>query len=396
MRYRNILEVTLTLVMLLAPGSNSFGYPEPGTNAPPFKNPIKWFNTHTPDGVDLRGKVVVLQFWGTWCATCRLAIPQLNDLSRRFGGDSVIFILLSDESPQVVEQFLAVNAVHSAVGCDTTGETFEAYDIRPIPRTFLIDKYGVVAWYGHPNSITADALGRYLKSGDVPSMAFESDSLRIPELVQTSEPGFSLAVNHAQSGDRFGRNSESSIIECEEGGRYEIEFKGRQLSEIISRLSGEPRTRIQFVPPLEFEPTLDLSLDISRPMEYPAGRSKAVEALCDALGLRIRSSESIMSGWTMTIGSPGYLVNAAAPGSTTRRDGNQWTGSGITLGQLGEHLESLLAVIIWNDTSMDGEYDFLVPVADVGATRKVLLTKYGIALDSASRPVNILVLEPKR
>lgn len=395
MSYRQTLKCSIVLLMLLALPGSSYGYPERGTNAPPFK-PMKWFNTPTPDGVELRNKTVVLEFWATWSTPCRLALPHWNDLSRRFGGDSVVFVLLSDESPQVVAQFLAENPVHSAVGCDTTGATFKAYDIRPIPRTFLINARGVVDWYGHHNSITADVLTRYLKTGDVPAMAFEDDSLRIPELVQTSEPGFSLAVNHAQAGDRFSRNSESSVIEREEGGRYEIEFKGRQLSELISRISGEPRARIKFSPPMEFEPTLDLSLVISRPMEFAAGRSKAVEALCAALGLRIRRSESIMFGWTMTIGSQGYLVASSATGSTTRLEGTQWVGTRLSLGQLGEHLESLLGEIFWNDTSLDGEYDFVVPVGDHIATKVALQTKYGLALDSASRPVNVLVVEAKR
>lgn len=394
MTFRNCAGVTLFLLLVfLAHGVRSAGYPDRGTNAPPF-GPIAWINTPTPAGVDLRGKVVVLEFGATWCEVCRMSIPHLNDLSQRFGGDSVVFVLLSNESPQVVAQFLTENGLHPAVGCDTTGQTYDAYDIRRIPRTFLIDANGVVSWYGHPNSITTDVLTRYLKSGDVPSIAFEADSLRIPELVQTAQPGFTLSVNHAQSGYRFGQQSESSTIEREESGRYVIEFKGRRLSEIISRLSREPVTRIRFNPELKFEPVFDLRLEVSTPMSFDAGRSKAVEVFCEALQLNIRKSETETAGLTMTIGTSGYLIPAAAPGSATRRQGNRWIGNGLTLGQLGEYLESLLGEIIWNDTSMDGEYDFDLPVSDFDKARKALQAQYGIDLDTASRPVNLLIIEP--
>ena len=294
MRFRSCAGATLFLfVILLAHGVRGSGYPDRGTNAPTF-GPITWISTPTPAGVDLRGKVVVLEFGATWCEVCRMSIPHLNDLSKRFGGDSVVFVLISNESPQVVAQFLTENSLHPAVGCDTTGETYDAYDIRRIPRTFLIDANGVVSWYGHPNSITTDVLSRYLKSGDVPSIAFEADSLRIPELVQTAQPGFTLSVNHAQSGYRFGQQTETSSIEREESGRYVIEFKGRRLSEIISRLSREPVTRIRFNPELEFEPVFDLRLEVSTPMSFDAGRSKAIQIFCDALNLGIR--ERVITG----------------------------------------------------------------------------------------------------
>lgn len=393
-RVTSAFIVVLSL-LALATGGHGAGYPEPGTNAPPFKD-ITWINTPTNRGVDMRNKVVVLDFWTTWCDVCRLTLPRMNELSRQFGGDSVVFVLMSNESPQVVAEFLTKNTVHPAIACDTTSLTYEAYDIRRIPRTFLIDEIGVVSWYGHPNSITAKVLDRYLKTGEVPPIAFEADSLRIPELVKISEPGFSISVNHAQSGYRFGLQSESSIIEREVGRRYEIEFKGRRLSEIVSRLSGEPLTRIRFNLGMEFEPIFDLSLDVSPPMEFEPGRAKALEIFCDALQLKINNVVTPTSGLTMTIGAPGFLVRAAAPGATTRLEGTQWIGTGVTLGQLAEHLESQLGIIIWNDTSTDGEYDLSVPVSNLSTAKADLITKYGIALEAATRPVSILVLESIR
>jgi hypothetical protein len=147
---------------------------------------------------------------------------------------------------------------------------------------------------------------------------------------------------------------------------------------------------------LEFEPIFDLSLDISPPMDFEPGRAKALQVFCDALQLRTNYVVTPTSGLTMTIGAPGFLVPAAAPGATTRLEGTQWIGTGVTFGQLAEHLESQLGVIIWNDTSTDGEYDMTVPVSSISVARTELLAKYGIALDAATRPVSILVLETKR
>jgi len=61
----------------------------------------------------LGGKVVVLEFWATWCAPCIAAIPHLNELADHFKGKPVQFIAITDEKADVVEGFLKKRAMRA-------------------------------------------------------------------------------------------------------------------------------------------------------------------------------------------------------------------------------------------------------------------------------------------
>src|SRR5437899_5174313 len=67
----------------------------------------------------LKGKVVVLEFWATWCGPCVAAISHLNELADQFKGWPVQFIAVADEDEQVVTRFLKRKPIHAWVGLDT-------------------------------------------------------------------------------------------------------------------------------------------------------------------------------------------------------------------------------------------------------------------------------------
>src|SRR6185503_11931309 len=77
----------------------------------------------------LKGKVVVLEFWATWCAPCIAAIPHLNELADHFKGKPVQFIAITDEQNKVIEAFLKKRAMRAWIGLDTDKSMFKAYSI---------------------------------------------------------------------------------------------------------------------------------------------------------------------------------------------------------------------------------------------------------------------------
>lgn len=112
----------------------------------------RWFNTDSPQSLqDLRGKVVLLDFWGLWCNTCVKELPESESLYQTYKNRGFIIIgVHSEKDGQDVEAFLKQKPISFPVAIDQ-GETAQKYGIKAWPTYFLIDKSGKVRW-GFSNS----------------------------------------------------------------------------------------------------------------------------------------------------------------------------------------------------------------------------------------------------
>jgi thiol-disulfide isomerase/thioredoxin len=95
---------------------------------------------------DLRGKVVVLNFWATWCIPCRAEMPALDALYQLYKdrGLDVVGINLDKLSTTTVEDFLKEVKVTFRVVLDPSWSTAQAYRVVGLPTTYLIDRVGNV------------------------------------------------------------------------------------------------------------------------------------------------------------------------------------------------------------------------------------------------------------
>jgi peroxiredoxin len=114
--------------------------------------PAPDFNLRSLDGStvalsDLKGRVVILDFWATWCPPCRKSLPHLQRLSEDAAllkkGLQVIAVDLR-ETKEKVREFLTQNSFNFRVALDSEGATAEKYWVHGIPTTLVIDRNGVV------------------------------------------------------------------------------------------------------------------------------------------------------------------------------------------------------------------------------------------------------------
>jgi thiol-disulfide isomerase/thioredoxin len=91
---------------------------------------------------DLRGKVVLVNFWATWCPPCRREMPDLDKLNARFGPQGLVVLSISDENMAKVGPFIASSGYRPAVLLDPGGAVHKEFHIEGIPKTYLFDRSG--------------------------------------------------------------------------------------------------------------------------------------------------------------------------------------------------------------------------------------------------------------
>jgi peroxiredoxin len=92
----------------------------------------------------LRGRMVVLNFWATWCGPCKVEIPMLNDLQTRFGasGAAVIGVSIDDTGWQAISEFVTEQDIRYTVTLADDATTQAFGGIGEVPMTLLIDRDG--------------------------------------------------------------------------------------------------------------------------------------------------------------------------------------------------------------------------------------------------------------
>ncbi len=97
---------------------------------------------------DLRGKVVLVNFWATWCPPCRKEMPDLDALYQRFREQGLVVLAISDEERAKVTQYLAQHPVSYTILLDPGRNVNDAFRIDGIPKTFVYDREGKLAAEG--------------------------------------------------------------------------------------------------------------------------------------------------------------------------------------------------------------------------------------------------------
>lgn len=120
---------------------------EPGDTAPAFELPGVRDQDSAVALEDLRGKIVYVDFWASWCLPCLRSLPQINTLYEQYRDQGFEVVAITIDDPiEDAHEFLADLETPLAyhLVADQTTDVMNAYDVFGMPTSFLIDRQGVI------------------------------------------------------------------------------------------------------------------------------------------------------------------------------------------------------------------------------------------------------------
>ncbi|MEP6612798.1 MAG: TlpA disulfide reductase family protein [Mucilaginibacter sp.] len=113
-----------------------------------------------------KGKILVVDFWATWCAPCIANFPHFNKLADTYQGKGVIFSIITDEPLKTAQRFFdrTKKQVHALNLIDTSKATMNTFKVDFIPYSVVIDKKNMVKWAGPGQDLTDEILTKIINN----------------------------------------------------------------------------------------------------------------------------------------------------------------------------------------------------------------------------------------
>jgi cytochrome c biogenesis protein CcmG/thiol:disulfide interchange protein DsbE len=112
--------------------------------------------------MDLRGKMVLVNFWATWCLPCEQEMPLIEEYYQRYSPNLVVLAVNADEPPDVVRSFVDKLQLSFEILLDPASRIDHLYKVRAYPTTIFIDKDGMIR-FRHIGLLQEKQLSAYLE-----------------------------------------------------------------------------------------------------------------------------------------------------------------------------------------------------------------------------------------
>lgn len=367
----------------------SFSFSASGEEPPPL-HASEWLQA--PSGFDsrwggMRGHVVVLEFWATWCPPCVDSIPHLNHLASEFRDKGVVFLAMTDDDPERLTSFLAKHPLNAFIGIDKDRKNWQSFGVLSIPHTVLIGKDGQTIGVTTPENITAAVLREALegvkpvlplKQGIDSDLSWDERSISWQDGVVPAIYAIIKPIKTATSGiwprpahfTADGVPLQALVQAAYETDSLHVDWRSRQDGQTYRVAFRVPDDRKERLLPY-MRQTLANLFGIQARWENRESEVYVVRRLGRRAGPSVSQSDK-------------ELVQMMRGKLTLRRQ---------STGKLSQLLSNVLGRVVVDETGLSGSYDFDIPYqhGDVSLTTTAL-REIGIEAVSAMRTIPILVV----
>lgn len=138
-----LLSVLVALGALFSVAPAALADVSEGDSMPGFRLPT--LDGRVLDSTALEGRVVYIDFWASWCTTCRKSFPQINELHEELRGEGVVFIgINTDQDVALAERFLQGTPVDFLILSDKDQQVVSEFRPQGYPTAYVVDRAGTV------------------------------------------------------------------------------------------------------------------------------------------------------------------------------------------------------------------------------------------------------------
>jgi thiol-disulfide isomerase/thioredoxin len=380
----------ITLLALSLATPSLWAHPEKGAPAPPLDT-LKLLQTPMgakADWASLKGKVVVLEVWATWCSPCVASLPHLNQLVESLDPAKFQFISIDDQDLNAVQKFLNKKKMSGWVGVDPSGSVFHLYGVESRPTTIIVDGNGKIVAVTEIDSLSAADLQAVAEGKNVafkPTMEITETS--VPSNPDAERPLFSVSVTKASP------DAKMALVKHPPTGRDLLGEDADSLMTDVFNVFGNRYVLKDTLPEGRYDLRVN-SVDVPQTVTD----SVVQQAVLAALHMQIKSK---------TVTKPAYILRATdasrkllSPSASTHAvKRGYWHGKFLLMNGTMEDLAYVLATglenPVLNETGIDGTYDsrFEVAGGDIDSLNQVLKETLGLELVPGNQKMSITVLE---
>ncbi len=350
---------------------------------------------------DYKGKVILFDFWATWCGACITSMSKLEDLSKKFAGKLQVFAI-TNENIDRIQRFIKNRPTSLTVVVDSS-ETFRAlFPYRTIPHVILIDKNGIIRAITHSDEITEQTIADVLQNktvslpvkSDNTEFDYDDDYFKADSTTKESfnlQPGIDGVGGFSKVGKGVFTNRRISLHNVTIENLFITAYKKSYFRTINLLDSADydydnPKNRYCLDVIVPNNNGIDLYLYMQQKLPQHFQASARLEKKKKEVYVLRRTSDTVKF-------SPSTEANDYYSSNS-----NHFTGKGVRISSIAQFIEDfgITRTPVLDETGVEGRFDIHMEFEPEkkGSFREAL-RKIGLSLEKVEREIEILVIYKK-